>query len=113
MIRWQAPDAPALLLHADGNATFSLDQRHYGGRWVYLGDFNFNAGPFGITPDRGSIHPAASHAHLIRRGAGQNARFIIYAGTALQTATTASNAIKVSKWPDCNGVPGTFCNYGR
>lgn len=47
-VRWtanpnRASNAPYTLQHANGRATFSLDQRQNGGQWVTLGTFPLNA----------------------------------------------------------------------
>jgi len=61
------------LLHAAGATTVAVDQRHKGGRWVRLGDYQFTAG--------------TGRVELSNRAA-QNGK------------TVMADAVKATKWPD-------------
>jgi hypothetical protein len=67
--------------HSDGVSTQTLDQTHYGGRWYKLGDFRFDAG----------LH---NQIVTIQNNGG----------------TSVANAVKLTRWPECNGVPGAICS---
>lgn len=64
----------------DGPQSMSTNQQIVGGRWVYLGDFQF--------------------------AAGINNEVITVLGNSV---TAVANAVKFSRWPYCNDIPGGIC----
>jgi hypothetical protein len=84
----QAPDVPLVLVDTNGTEYIDYhDETHYGGRWFYLGDYDLEA--------------------------NKTARFHVVAQSdCCSGVVVAANALKVTLWPSCNGVPGTSChNY--
>ena len=68
-----ASDAPFRVIHADGESTFSLDQRKVGGRWRLLGTFRFEKGA-GRVEVSDQISSTAQHV--------------------------VADAVKATRWPD-------------
>jgi hypothetical protein len=84
-----APQAPTrdknvlhTVAHANGVDTIGVDQTKHGGRWFKLADFNFDANQ--------------QYSVLISRPGNQTTNFAV-------------NALKLSLFPSCNGIPGTAC----
>ncbi|MFK4041822.1 exo-alpha-sialidase [Nonomuraea wenchangensis] len=66
----RASNAPYVVKHADGQATFRVDQRTEGGRWVVLGAFSFVAGDTATVElsDDADGYVVADAVRLVRLG---------------------------------------------
>lgn len=80
-----AATATATINHLHGATEATIYQRSYGGRWVYLGDWNF---PAGLNKAALVVSPAERLS---------------------SAAPIVVNAVKFSKWPSCQGVVGAPC----
>jgi hypothetical protein len=83
-----APDVPFTVQHADGTDTFYINQRAHGGRWLNIGDFNFVV--------------------------NQTSAVYVEAKTVYSDSIVAIDALKLTKWPNCNFngqelIPATTC----
>jgi protein phosphatase methylesterase 1 len=78
----QASDVQHTVYHRDGTDTFRVNERHNGGRWVKLGDFNFSAG-------------VVSEVRVIAETS--------------EVKSVAVDSLRVAMYPFCNSIPGTSC----
>jgi len=69
--------------HADGNDGYTVSMRSRGGRWVKLDDLNFTPSKMGKIEISDNVPDAPLHI--------------------------MANAVKITQWPSCNGIPGAVC----